>query len=291
MLDQNETDSGVKRVENGETVSKGEKDIVKSVYEQIFANTTESDNEAVVGVLCDWAPTPYRAGKHRGVLVAKLLAIKQDQIEENSERKLVPYFQEHLFNYLHDNASKLKEKTTPFNNLIILFGELIRHDIFSHSYYVQALISRGEVTTSNNNAEHNRHHAFLKHIPMPYSLTPYFSAKNEDDHDEQKGERNQRAISLYGMGSNRRDAKKKRKSLVSNLYALFSDQSDENSNLNSSEYVKMFRKMSYYDKWVIGFFLAKKFLMPISKKVKDNNKHKEIQSQADVKLSVEKNKK
>ena len=117
-----------------------DKDSIKVVYEQIFATTSESDNEAIVGVLCDWATTSYRAGRHRGVLVAKLLAIKQDQIEENTERKLIPYFQEYLFNYLQitsENSAKMKEKTSSFNNLIILFGELIRHDIFSHSYYVQ----------------------------------------------------------------------------------------------------------------------------------------------------------
>ena len=146
------------------------------------------------------------------------------------------------------------------------------------------------MSTSNMNSEHNRHHAFLKHIPIPYSLAPYFNAKNDDDIDEQKGERNQRAISLFGMGSTRREVKKKRKKLVSDLYNLFSDQSDETSNLNSSEHVKMFRKMTYYDKWGIGFFLAKRFLTPCSKleKVFKDSKRdaelKKIQSYADMKL-------
>lgn len=40
-----------------------------------------------------------------------------------------------------------------FANLVLLFTELIRHDVFSHDVYVCTLISRGDIqSTSNINA-------------------------------------------------------------------------------------------------------------------------------------------
>ena len=103
-------------------------DTLKVIYDSIFssAQNSEQETDAIVATLCDWATTSYRAGIHRGVFVAKLLAYRQDIIEEN-ERKMVPHFQEYLFNYLHDVApSVTKDRPKEFFNLIILFGELIR---------------------------------------------------------------------------------------------------------------------------------------------------------------------
>ena len=34
-----------------------------------------------MGTLCDWAVTSKRFGRHRGLLVAKLLAMRQDEVE------------------------------------------------------------------------------------------------------------------------------------------------------------------------------------------------------------------
>lgn len=44
---------------------------------------------AVVGTLCDWAVTSKRFGKHRGLLVAKLLAMRQDEVESQVQRETV----------------------------------------------------------------------------------------------------------------------------------------------------------------------------------------------------------
>ena len=79
--------------------------------------------------------------------------MRQDVIEEN-ERKQIPHFQEYLFNYLHDVAPTItKDRPRELFNLVVLFGELIRHDIFSHQCYVSSLISRGEVSTSNKGSD------------------------------------------------------------------------------------------------------------------------------------------
>ena len=255
------------------------KPLLNNIFEQIFTTSiTETENDAIVSLLCDWATTSFRSGRHRGVLVARLLAMKQDVIEEN-ERRNVPYFQEHLFNYLHEKTSSIMERTRDFHSLNNLFGELIRHDVFSHTHYVSSLISRGEVTTKCN-SEENHHFYFLKHIPIPHSLRAFFDRTDSEDGDDLKGERNQRAIALYGIGRNRKEAKKKRRESINNLYKLFSEQNEESSvNLYSSEHVKQFRKMSYYDRWSVGFFLAKKFSQPLQKM-----KNETIRSPQDMKL-------
>ena len=139
--------------------------MLNNIFEQIFTSSiTETENDAIVSLLCDWATTSFRSGRHRGVLVARLLAMKQDVVEEN-ERRNIPHFQEHLFNYLHEKTSSIMERTRDFHSLNNLFGELIRHDVFSHTHYVSSLISRGEVTTKCN-SEENHHFYFLKHIEV-----------------------------------------------------------------------------------------------------------------------------
>ena len=170
--------------------------MLNNIFEQIFTSSiTETENDAIVSLLCDWATTSFRSGRHRGVLVARLLAMKQDVVEEN-ERRNIPHFQEHLFNYLHEKTSSIMERTRDFHSLNNLFGELIRHDVFSHTHYVSSLISRGEVTTKCN-SEENHHFYFLKHIPIPHSLRSFFEKTDSEDGDDLKGERNQRAIGRF----------------------------------------------------------------------------------------------
>ena len=108
------------------------------------------------------------------------------------------------------------------------------------------------------------------------------SAKSgEDESDEQKGERSQRAIALYGIGSARRQARKDRKKLINNLYDLFREH-DESTNLYGHEHVKAFQRRSYYDRWNIAFFLVKKIVVPFKKLVSENTKS--ITSHAVMKL-------
>ena len=40
------------------------------------------------------------------------------------------------------------ENSAAFANLVLLFGEMIRHDIFSHDAYICTLISRGDLATA-----------------------------------------------------------------------------------------------------------------------------------------------
>ena len=49
------------------------------------------------------------------------------------------------FIYSHSDENPTVENSAAFANLVLLFGELIRHDIFSHDAYICTLISRGDL--------------------------------------------------------------------------------------------------------------------------------------------------
>ena len=75
--------------------------------------------------------------------------VNMTNIEEVAQQILSngspPLFQKQLFHYLDNEAPSLdKKSSTPieFSNLILLFHELITHDVFSHNHYLSALISR-----------------------------------------------------------------------------------------------------------------------------------------------------
>ncbi|XP_078488259.1 mediator of RNA polymerase II transcription subunit 12-like protein isoform X1 [Ciona intestinalis] len=145
---------------------------------------TKSSEDAVIGLLCEWAISPKRLGEHRAAVVAKLLELRQSHHEQveypdttietdtslntsvggvintsapinnyqpNNHSNNVPYFQNLLFTFLDQQAPELKnpkdgEETQSFKNLVLLFSELIEHDVFSHDIYMNTLISRGEIS-------------------------------------------------------------------------------------------------------------------------------------------------
>lgn len=149
------------------------------LYSKIFTSITRSneelDNDFIremvtqdepkIRLLCEWAVTHKRSGEHRSMVVAKLLERRQSELtqerdpdgnddgtsesEHPSLSNQAPVFQPVLFNFLDTQAPILDEKNSrlenriSFSNLVLLFSELIRCDVFSHDAYMSTLISRG----------------------------------------------------------------------------------------------------------------------------------------------------
>ncbi|RXG58705.1 Mediator of RNA polymerase II transcription subunit 12 [Armadillidium vulgare] len=125
-------------------------------------NTCE---DAVIRTLCEWAVSAQRSGEHRALVVARLLEKRQNEKSplenDNSEEKESseststsnsnPYvFQDLLLKFLDTQApvydeNALSVRSQEFGNLILLFSELIRQDVFSHDAYMCTLISRGDL--------------------------------------------------------------------------------------------------------------------------------------------------
>ncbi|XP_075058072.1 mediator of RNA polymerase II transcription subunit 12-like protein isoform X3 [Mixophyes fleayi] len=149
-----------------------------TLYHRIFCTNQNKDSqevppsdEAVVSLLCEWAVSCKRSGKHRAMVVAKLLEKRQLEIETErcSESEVLdekesissaslagsslPIFQNVLLRFLDSQAPSLSDpnnehEKSEFINLVLLFCEFIRHDIFSHDAYMCTLISRGDLYAS-----------------------------------------------------------------------------------------------------------------------------------------------
>ncbi|KAL6442397.1 hypothetical protein ACFW04_002558 [Cataglyphis niger] len=119
-------------------------------------------DSAVVEILCEWAVSAERWGEHRAMAVAKLLEKRQseatgetndnddkDSTCSNGSPPVLPIFQPLLMKFLDVDAPVLDNTSTQpkaqFTNLVHLFSELIRHDVFSHDAYMCTLISRGDL--------------------------------------------------------------------------------------------------------------------------------------------------
>ncbi|XP_022706547.1 mediator of RNA polymerase II transcription subunit 12-like protein isoform X2 [Varroa jacobsoni] len=143
----------------------------ETLYSKIFtdwptttASSSEGDGKSLavqelepfVKLVCEWAVTTKRRGEHRALIVAKLLERKQAEIQgpqvgkEDDDDSFVvqpPIFQDLLVRFLDTQAPILDEKVAEsrlaFANLVLLFCELIRWEVFSHDLYMCTLISRG----------------------------------------------------------------------------------------------------------------------------------------------------
>ncbi|CAH4017296.1 unnamed protein product [Pieris brassicae] len=152
-----------------------------TLYKEVFANCTSPNKDgiqdpkdpeyvcsyAVVRVLCEWAVCGARWGEHRAMAAAALLDRRQhhhhhhehqgsdDKESISSATGLYngpPIFQNLLLRFLDNDAPVLDESSNAppgnrqqFANLVHLFGELIRRDVFSHDAYMCTLISRGDL--------------------------------------------------------------------------------------------------------------------------------------------------
>uniref|UniRef100_A0A665W8A6 Mediator complex subunit Med12 domain-containing protein n=1 Tax=Echeneis naucrates TaxID=173247 RepID=A0A665W8A6_ECHNA len=169
-----------------------------SLYNRIFGSGQSKDghevnDDAVVTLLCEWAVCCKRSGRHRAMVVAKLLEKRQAEIEAErcGESEVVdekgsvssgslsaatlPVFQEVLLQFLDTQAPTLTEpgnesERVEFSNLVLLFCELIRHDVFSHNIYMCTLISRGDLASDS-------------HLPRPRS--PSDEPSDESERKEQ----------------------------------------------------------------------------------------------------------
>ncbi|XP_065336450.1 mediator of RNA polymerase II transcription subunit 12 isoform X5 [Cloeon dipterum] len=143
----------------------------QSVTEQKERQENPVNQDApIVQLLCEWAVSTCRWGEHRAMAVAKLLERRQADLAQASEPADVPdekdsvdssnggppqglpIFQGLLMHFLDTEAPVLEDNPNAankvmFGNLVHLFYELIRNDVFSHDAYLCTLISRGDLLT------------------------------------------------------------------------------------------------------------------------------------------------
>ncbi|CAH2068907.1 unnamed protein product, partial [Iphiclides podalirius] len=167
-----------------------------TLYKEVFANCTPPSKDsptdtkdpewacsyAVVRVLCEWAVCGARWGEHRAMAAAALLDRRQQLLHLHHDHHATgsddkesissgtglyngpPIFQNLLLRFLDNDAPVLDESPNAppgnrqqFANLVHLFGELIRRDVFSHDAYMCTLISRGDLISPTEPASSSGH--------------------------------------------------------------------------------------------------------------------------------------
>ncbi|XP_008193999.1 mediator of RNA polymerase II transcription subunit 12 isoform X1 [Tribolium castaneum] len=156
-----------------------------TLYTKVFGGNSDQEN-SVVKLLCEWAVSPERTGEHRALAVAALLDRRQSDSATNGDQETAPgddkdsncsvpggppMFQQLLMKFLDSDApvpapDDCPQKKTAFSNLVHLFAELIRRDVFSHDAYMCTLISRGDLLgpeeTTDVSTSHQSHHTKLE---------------------------------------------------------------------------------------------------------------------------------
>uniref|UniRef100_A0A8C4SPH4 Mediator complex subunit 12 n=1 Tax=Erpetoichthys calabaricus TaxID=27687 RepID=A0A8C4SPH4_ERPCA len=258
-----------------------------SLYNRIFGSGQSKDghemspdDDAVVTLLCEWAVSCKRSGRHRAMVVAKLLEKRQAEIEAErcGESEVVdekgsvssgslsaatlPVFQDVLLQFLDTQAPMLMDpgnesERVEFSNLVLLFCELIRHDVFSHNIYMCTLISRGDLAldyhlprprspseepTDDTDRSPSPEKPTLDHegktsakdkssdttFPLVYELPRHIQYATHfpiPQEESASHECNQRLVVLYGVGKQRDEARHAIKKITKDILKVLNRKS------------------------------------------------------------------
>lgn len=114
-----------------------------------YFGTITNDSSALgdkIDTLLTWAVTPLQFGDHRPYAVVTLLRLWRNKSEERAARRDTDSPNETLQDYLFDwlDESECAGDEGNQKNIAILFGKLIRDDLFEYPKYIQRLVARGE---------------------------------------------------------------------------------------------------------------------------------------------------
>jgi len=97
-------------------------------------------------MLLTWSVTPLQYGDHRPFAAVTLICIWKEKACVRASRRDITkpndFLQDQLFDWL--DASEIAGETNIIPDVALLYGKLIKHEVFSYSNYVQRLIARGE---------------------------------------------------------------------------------------------------------------------------------------------------
>ena len=113
---------------------------------------------------------------------------EQPSVEDIAQQILSngpPLFQNQLFEYLDNDAPNLENcKLEEFSNLVLLFYELICHDVFSHDHYLRTLISRGDLNGPITNTKNQNSNPYDTYEEYMEGIADRYRDENYDEKDE-----------------------------------------------------------------------------------------------------------
>lgn len=97
-------------------------------------------------MLLTWSVTPLQYGDHRPLAAVTLVQNWRNKAYERANRRGQDdpheYLQDQLFDWL-DNSDVAGEREN-IRSVALLYGKLVKYDLFLYPNYIQRLIARGE---------------------------------------------------------------------------------------------------------------------------------------------------
>ncbi|KAJ3761793.1 hypothetical protein EV360DRAFT_37070 [Lentinula raphanica] len=136
--------------------------------------------------LLTWSVTPLQYGDHRAFAAVTLIQKWRTRAGDRANRRDASppdgFLQDQLFEWL--DSSDVAGETGNIAAVALLYGKLVKHELFSYASYIQRLIARGEPGLSFAEEIVSRHRNYLRWIPL-YNTTPSLTS--------------QRKVVLYGF--------------------------------------------------------------------------------------------
>ncbi|KAG6862353.1 hypothetical protein C0995_016051 [Termitomyces sp. Mi166 len=150
-------------------------------------------------------------GDHRPFAAVTLIRNwRVDAADRATRRHSFPpdeFLQDRLFDWL--DSSDVANDPENIRSVSLLYGKLVKNELFSYASYIQRLIARGESGLSMTEERESRHRKFLQWIPLSKSTSSLIS---------------QRRVTLYGVrarempeDANERDIRREIRGVLSNL--------------------------------------------------------------------------
>ncbi|RDB24995.1 Mediator of RNA polymerase II transcription subunit 12 [Hypsizygus marmoreus] len=137
-------------------------------------------------MLLTWCVTPLQYGDHRPFAAVTLIrnwrTLAGDRANRRDFSPPDEFLQDRLFDWLDSSESAGEPEN--IRAVALLFGKLVKHELFSYASYIQRLIARGEQGLSFTSDTESRHRNFLRWIPLFQSTSSLIS---------------QRKAALYGV--------------------------------------------------------------------------------------------
>ncbi|KAJ6558511.1 hypothetical protein DFH09DRAFT_1486615, partial [Mycena vulgaris] len=129
-------------------------------------------------MLLTWSVTPLQFGDHRPFAAVTLIRNWRDKVGDRATRRDFAgpdeFLQDQLFDWL--DTSEIADVHN-LRAVAILFGKLVKEDLFSYAGYIQRLVARGENGLSYSEASGSRHRDFLRCIPLYHSTSSLTSQR------------------------------------------------------------------------------------------------------------------
>ncbi|TFY65710.1 hypothetical protein EVG20_g5379 [Dentipellis fragilis] len=178
---------------------------------------TDAQLSSKVDRLLTWSVTPLQYGDHRPYAAVTLLRKWCDRAEDRATRRdytsPTELLQDLLFDWL--DTRPVAGEAQNLEAVALLFGWLVKSELFSYALYVQRLIARCEPGLQSSDEGGSRHRNFLRWIPLYKSNAATI---------------NQRKVTLHGVraretpeDANEREMRREVRTL---LPELFSDSID-----------------------------------------------------------------